>query len=62
MPWVNIKLAGELSREQKAEIAAEIASLMERVAGKEKQWTAVHFECSPEADWAFGGQLLDTLE
>ncbi|MDH5479672.1 MAG: tautomerase family protein, partial [Nitrosomonas sp.] len=32
MPYVNIKIAGTLTREQKAKIAEELADTLERVA------------------------------
>jgi len=34
MPYVNVKLAGTLSKEQKAKIAEEITDTLERVANK----------------------------
>ena len=32
MPYVNIRIAGTLSREQKRQIAAEITDTLERIA------------------------------
>ncbi|MDR3162901.1 MAG: tautomerase family protein [Helicobacteraceae bacterium] len=34
MPYINIKLAGELSIEQKREIAKEVSAVIDRVTGK----------------------------
>jgi 4-oxalocrotonate tautomerase len=59
MPYVNIKLAGEVSREQKAQIAKEITETLERVANKPKPYTYITFEEVAYEDWAIGGQLLD---
>lgn len=59
MPYVNIKLAGEVSREQKAQIAKEITETLERVANKPKPITYITFEEVAYEDWAIGGQLLD---
>jgi 4-oxalocrotonate tautomerase len=36
MPYVNIRIAGTLSRDQKKQIAAEITDPLERVARKPK--------------------------
>ena len=59
MPVVTIKLAGSLTREQKARIAAEITETLERHALKPKRYTYIAFEAMPEENWAIGGQLLD---
>lgn len=59
MPYVNIKLAGEVTREQKAQIAKEITETLERVAHKPKSFTYITFEEVPYEDWAIAGQLLD---
>ena len=59
MPYINIKLAGEVSREQKAQIAKEITETLERVANKPKPYTYITFEEVTYEDWAIGGQLLD---
>jgi 4-oxalocrotonate tautomerase len=59
MPYINIKLAGEVSREQKAQIAKEITETLERVANKPKAYTYITFEEVAYEDWAIGGQLLD---
>lgn len=58
MPYVNIKLAGEVTREQKAQIAKEITETLERVAHKPKSYTYITFEEIDEEDWAIGGKLL----
>ncbi len=57
MPVVSIKLAGELSREQR--IAEEITATLERHALKPRQYTYIAFESLPFEDWAIGGRLLD---
>lgn len=59
MPYVNIKLAGEVTREQKVQIAKEITETLERVAHKPKSYTYITFEEVPYEDWAIGGRLLD---
>ena len=59
MPYVNIKLAGAVTREQKAQIAKEFTETLERVANKPKSYTYITFEEVAYEDWAIGGKLLD---
>ena len=59
MPYVNIKLTGTLSREQKAQIAAEVTATLERIAHKPHSYTYVVFDEVPEQNWAVAGKLLD---
>lgn len=59
MPYVNIRIVGTLSREQKHQIAEEITATLERVAHKPKHITHVVFDEVPGENWAVGGELLD---
>jgi len=59
MPYVNIKLAGSVTREQKAKIAEEITATLERHAHKPPQYTYIAFEEVDYEDWAIAGKLLD---
>jgi 4-oxalocrotonate tautomerase len=59
MPYVNIKLAGSVTREQKQQIAKEFTETLERVANKPKSYTYITFEEVAYEDWAIAGQLLD---
>ena len=59
MPYVNIKLAGSVTKEQKKQIAKEITETLERVANKPKSYTYITFEEVAYEDWAIGGKLLD---
>lgn len=59
MPYVNIRIAGELSREQKAQIAAEITDTLARIAHKPAPYTYIAFDELPDENWAIGGKLLD---
>lgn len=59
MPYVNIRLAGSLSREQKAQIAAEITDTLERIAHKPASYTYITFDELAEENWAVAGKLLD---
>jgi len=59
MPYVNIRIAGTLTREQKAKIAVEITDTLERIALKPKRYTYIAFDELPDENWAIAGQLLD---
>ena len=59
MPYINIRTAGTLTREQKAQIAEEVTEMMERVAGKPRSYTYVTFDEVAEENWAVAGKLLD---
>ncbi|HZV99827.1 MAG TPA: 4-oxalocrotonate tautomerase family protein [Methylophilaceae bacterium] len=59
MPYVNVKLAGSLTRDQKAKIAQEITDTLERVAHKPKSYTYIVFDEVEEENWAVAGDLLD---
>jgi 4-oxalocrotonate tautomerase len=59
MPVVSIKLAGNLTRDQKKKIAEEITETLERHALKPKRYTYISFEELADENWAIGGQLLD---
>lgn len=59
MPYVNIRIAGSLTREQKKKIAEEITDTLERIAKKPKSYTYIAFDELPDEQWAIGGKLLD---
>ena len=58
MPYINIKLAGTLNKDQKKEIAKEMTELMQRVACKPASYTYIVFDEVKGEDWAIGGNLL----
>jgi|TARA_B110000238_G_scaffold176019_1_gene196803 4-oxalocrotonate tautomerase len=58
MPYINVKLAGSLNKDQKKEIAKEMTELMQRVAGKPESYTYIVFDEVKSEDWAIGGSLL----
>jgi len=59
MPYVNIRIAGTLSREQKRQIAAEFTDTLERIALKPASYTYIAFDELPDENWAIAGKLLD---
>jgi len=58
MPYVNIRIAGSLSREQKQKIAEEITDTLERIAHKPKSYTYITFDELHHENWAIAGKLL----
>ncbi|NOT20997.1 MAG: 4-oxalocrotonate tautomerase family protein [Sideroxydans sp.] len=59
MPYVNIRIAGTLGREQKAKIAEEITDTLQRIAHKPASYTYITFDEVSEENWAVAGKLLD---
>lgn len=60
MPYVNIRIAGTLTREQKKQIAAELTDTLERIAKKPKSYTYISFDELPDENWAVAGNLLSS--
>jgi 4-oxalocrotonate tautomerase len=58
MPFVNVKLAGSVTKEQKKQIAKEITETLTRHAHKPANYTYIVFEEVEYEDWAIGGELL----
>lgn len=58
MPFVNLKIAGQLSEDQKRELAKDFSESLEKIAGKNPKFTYVVFEEVERENWAIGGRLL----
>ena len=58
MPYVNLKVAGSLTKEQKEKIAEQFTKVLEEVAGKPPRATYIVIEEVEREDWAVGGKLL----
>ncbi len=58
MPFVEVKVAGELNNDQKKKIARGIAELLEKEAGKPVDATYVVFDEVDRDNWAVGSRLL----
>ncbi|AKR43549.1 4-oxalocrotonate tautomerase family protein [Methylophilus sp. TWE2] len=58
MPYVNVKLAGSVTKEQKKQIAKEITETLQKHAHKAANYTYIVFEEVEYEDWAIGGELL----
>lgn len=59
MPFIEVKVAGKLSKEQKQQIASEITDTMERVASKPPAATYIVINEVSRENWAKSGQLLE---
>ena len=55
MPYVNVRVAGELSDDQKDEIVSQITDTLREVAGKPDESTYVVIDEVPRHNWAKGG-------
>ena len=60
MPYVDIKVAGALSSDQKNAIAADVAASLEKNAGKPLSATYITFTEIPRTSWAKRGELLES--
>ena len=58
MPYVNIRVAGKLTREQRQAIAKEVSETLERHAAKAKKTITITFDELPRENWAVGEELL----
>jgi len=58
MPYVNIRVAGELSREQKQEICREVTEVISRVAKKPKDTILIFVDEVERENIACAGNLL----
>ncbi len=61
MPFVNVKLAGKLTKEQKAEIAKEVTESIARIANKPEESVLVLIEDIDREQWAKKGTLLTDM-
>jgi 4-oxalocrotonate tautomerase len=58
MPYVNIRIAGTLTHDQKHKIAEEVTDTLERIAHKPKSYTHIVFDEVLDENWAIAGKLL----
>lgn len=58
MPYVQVKVAGALSKDQKTKISERIATALEEIAAKPKNVTYIVFEEVASENWAVGDKLL----
>jgi len=58
MPYIDLKLVGKLSKEQKQTIVEEFSATLERVARKPKEHTYISIQEFDASSWGSGGKLL----
>ena len=58
MPYISLRVAGKLTRDQEKAIAKEFAETLERIAGKPKDATYLVFDEVERENWAKGDKLL----
>jgi len=58
MPYINVKVAGPLTKEQKDEIAKNFSETLEKVANKPKDHTYIVFDEVERKNWAVGDRFL----
>lgn len=59
MPYVNVQITKGATREQKAQIVADITNSLGRVLGKKPEHTHIVIQEINEEDWGFAGLLTD---
>lgn len=62
MPYINVKVAGELTIEQKRTIADEFSQTMFKVTGKPKQNCYIVFDEVSRDNWAKGADILGDVD
>ena len=58
MPYINVRVAGTLTRKQKEEIVDGITRVMQQVAGKPPEATYITIDEVDRGNWAKSGKLL----
>jgi len=62
MPYVNIRLAGKLDRQQKEEICSGVTDIIAKVANKPKDSILIFIDEDQHDNIAVGGSLLQKPE
>jgi len=58
MPFINLKLIGKLTSQQKEQIAREFSDTLFRVAKKPKEYTYLVIDEIEAGNWAQGDKLF----
>ena len=58
MPYVNIRLAGKLDRQQKEEICSGVTDIIAKIANKPKDSILIFIDEDQHDNIAVGGNLL----
>lgn len=62
MPYVNIRVAGPLTKEQKAEISQEVTASISRIANKPPEAILIMIDEVAKENVAKAGVLLDPVK
>ncbi|WP_104697682.1 MULTISPECIES: tautomerase family protein [unclassified Helicobacter] len=62
MPYIDIKVAGKLSLEQKRAIAKEVSETLEKIAKKPKESVYISFTEFGRDSFAKGENILEDLD
>lgn len=58
MPFINLKVVGKLSKDQKNKIAKEFSDTLYKVAGKPKEYTYLVIDEVSGENWAQGEKFF----
>ncbi len=58
MPYINLKVVGKLSKEQKKEIAKQFSDTLLKVANKPKEYTYLVIDEIQGENWAVGEKFF----
>ncbi|HOW36182.1 MAG TPA: 4-oxalocrotonate tautomerase family protein [Candidatus Omnitrophota bacterium] len=58
MPYINLKVVGKLTKEQKKEIAKQFSDTLLKVASKPKEYTYLVIDEIPGENWAVGEKFF----
>lgn len=58
MPYVNLRVVGKLTKEQKKEIAKQFSDTLLKVANKPKEYTYLVIDEVPGENWAQGEKFF----
>ncbi|MCK5015181.1 MAG: 4-oxalocrotonate tautomerase family protein [Candidatus Omnitrophica bacterium] len=58
MPYINLKLVGTLTKEQKEKIAKQFSDTLLEVANKPKEHTYIVIDEIPGSNWAVGDKFF----
>ncbi|MFA5156741.1 MAG: 4-oxalocrotonate tautomerase family protein [Candidatus Omnitrophota bacterium] len=59
MPYINLKVAGKLNKQQKQAIAKEFSDTLLKVAGKKKESTYLVIDEVSGKNWAQGERFFE---
>lgn len=58
MPYINVKVAGKLTKDQKQKISNQMSDVLLQVANKPKEHTYVVIDEVDRENWGVGSELL----